>query len=80
MLSRPFKPKLGVPSALQEPYMCSAQADYPFFTTVNRVLNGELPPSAVVEYRKKEHHAPLHSTEGDTDAWIAVDASVSPPV
>lgn len=54
-----------------------AQAEYPFFTTVNRVLNGELPPSAVVEYRKREHHAPSPGNEADVEAWINVDASVS---
>lgn len=27
------------------------EADYPLFTTVNRIMNGQLPPSAIVNYK-----------------------------
>ena len=51
----------------------TAQADYPFFTTVNRVLNGQLPPSAVVEYRKSEHCAPTPN-DNDDKTWMDVSS------
>lgn len=60
--------------------MCSVQADYPFFTTVNRVINGELPPSAVVEYRKAEHHVPANNIDDNVDALVSGDTSVALPV
>lgn len=49
------------------------EADYPFFTTVNRVLNGQLPPSAVVEYRKSEHCAPTPN-DNDDKTWMDVSS------
>ena len=30
----------------------SWEAQYPLFTTVNRIVNGYLPPSAIVNYRQ----------------------------
>ena len=47
--------------------MPAPQADYPFFTTLNRILNGKLPPVALLEYQKPQHHAPEQPADSSRD-------------
>jgi hypothetical protein len=56
------------------------QAVYPFFTTLNRILTGKLPPTALLEYQKPEFHAPEPSApSSDNGAAVSV-ADVPLPV
>ena len=64
---------------MSRPSYAHAQADYPFFTTLNRIVNGKLPPTALLEYQKPQHHAPEPSGTNSDNGASASSADAPVP-
>ena len=56
------------------------QADYPFFTTLNRILDGKLPPTALLEYQNPDFHAPEPDASASNNGASANAADAPLPV